>query len=42
MSKKLFSDSEMKIVSKNKYVKTVSSKGITYTDKFKLLFYFRI
>lgn len=38
MSKKLFSDSEIKILLKNKYVKKVSSKGITYTDQFKLLF----
>ncbi|HEY5534925.1 MAG TPA: HTH domain-containing protein [Ignavibacteria bacterium] len=38
MSKKLFSDSEIKILLKNKYVKTVGSKGITYTDEFKLLF----
>ena len=38
MSKKLFSDLGIKILSKNKYAKTISSKGITYTDKFKLLF----
>jgi len=38
MSKKLFTDEEVNILSKNKYVKNVSSKGITYTDEFKQLF----
>lgn len=38
MSKKLFSEKEIQILSKNAYVKTVSSKGITYTDEFKELF----
>lgn len=38
MSKKIFTDSEIAILSKNKYVKNVSSKGITYTDEFKRLF----
>jgi hypothetical protein len=37
MSKKLFSDSEIKILLKNKYVEKVSSKGITYSDKFQSL-----
>ncbi|WP_434091785.1 IS3 family transposase [Rossellomorea vietnamensis] len=35
MSKKLFTEKEIKILSKNPFVKNVSSKGITYTDKFK-------
>jgi len=35
MSKKLFSDKEIKLLSKNKYVKNISQKGITYTDEFK-------
>ncbi len=35
MSKKLFTEKEIKLLSKNKYVKYVSSKGITYTDEFK-------
>ena len=38
MSKKIFTDEEIAILSKNKYVKKVSSKGITYTDEFKRLF----
>ncbi len=38
MSKKLFSNNDIKILSKNKYVKKVSKKGITYTDEFKILF----
>ncbi len=38
MSKKLFSDKQIKILSANKYVKSVSEKGITYTDEFKRLF----
>lgn len=38
MSKKVFTDDEIDILSKNKYVKKVSSKGITYTDEFKRLF----
>lgn len=38
MSKKLFSNYEIEILSKNKYVKKVSEKGITYTDEFKRLF----
>lgn len=38
MSKKLFSNDEIKELSNNKYVKKVSEKGITYTDEFKRLF----
>lgn len=38
MSNKLFSDEEIDILSKNKYVKSVSKRGITYTDDFKTLF----
>jgi transposase len=35
MSKKLFTEQEIEILSKNKYVKRVSPKGITYTDEMK-------
>ncbi|MFD3269667.1 IS3 family transposase [Paenibacillus dendritiformis] len=38
MSKKLFTDEEIKLLSNNPYVKSVSSKAITYTDAFKQLF----
>lgn len=38
MSKKLFSEKEIKLLSANNYVKSVSSKGITYTDEFKHIF----
>src|SRR5690606_9082397 len=38
MSKKLFTEKEIKVLSVNPYVKSVSSKGITYTDEFKHLF----
>jgi transposase len=38
MSKKLFNDTEIKILSKNPYVKSVTSKGITYTEEFKRIF----
>lgn len=38
MSKKLFSDKEIKNLLNNKYVKSVSKRGITYTDEFKILF----
>lgn len=38
MSKKLFSVEEIDVLSKNKYVKSVSKRGITYTDEFKSLF----
>ncbi len=35
MSKKIFTEKEIKLLSSNNYVKSVSSKGITYTDEFK-------
>ena len=35
MSKKIFSEKEINELSKNKYVKKVSQKGITYTNEFK-------
>jgi transposase-like protein len=35
MSIKVFSKEEIEILSRNKYVKHVSVKGITYTDEFK-------
>lgn len=38
MSKKTFSEKEINELSKNKYVKRVSQKGITYTNEFKLHF----
>ncbi|WP_420063837.1 IS3 family transposase [Metabacillus litoralis] len=38
MSKKIFTEKEIKQLSTNKYVKAVSSKGITYTDEFKRYF----
>lgn len=38
MSKKLFSNEEILCLSKNKYVKSVSERGVTYTDEFKSLF----
>lgn len=38
MSKKLFTEEEVEILSKNKYVKKVSAKGITYSDEFKIIF----
>ena len=38
MSKKVFTEKEIKILSGNPYVKSVSSKGITYTDEFKQIF----
>lgn len=38
MSKKLFTESDILILSKNPYVKNVSSKSITYTDEFKAYF----
>ena len=38
MSKKIFSEKEINELSKNKYVKKVSEKGITYSDEFKRLF----
>ena len=38
MSKKLFSEQEILELSRNKYVKNVTHKGITYTNEFKLQF----
>lgn len=38
MSKKIFTEKEIAILSKNQYVKKVSAKGITYTDEFKQIF----
>ncbi|PEY32109.1 hypothetical protein CN354_22180 [Bacillus cereus] len=38
MSKKVFTEKEMKRLSFNQYVKSVSSKSITYTDEFKRIF----
>lgn len=38
MSNKIFTEKEKEILSHNKYVKKVSTKGITYTDEFKRIF----
>lgn len=38
MSNRLFSKEEINMLSKNKYVKNVSEKGITYTNEFKKIF----
>lgn len=38
MSKKHFTATEIEILSNNRYVKSVSSKGVTYTDEFKRIF----
>lgn len=38
MSKKMFNPEEIKQLSANPYVKSVSTKGITYTEEFKQLF----
>ena len=38
MSKKLFNDNEIKILSNNKYVKKVSTKAVTYTEEFRNIF----
>ncbi|ADC48362.1 transposase [Alkalihalophilus pseudofirmus OF4] len=38
MSKKDFTKNEIKRLSSNKYVRSVSSKSITYTDEFKHIF----
>lgn len=35
---KIFTQNEIKILTKNKYVKNVSPKGSTYTDEFKHIF----
>lgn len=37
MSKKDFTEKEIKILSQNKYVSSITSKKITYTDEFKRL-----
>lgn len=36
MSKKIFTQEEIEILSKNKYVKAISEKAITYTNEFKI------
>uniref|UniRef100_UPI00338F4745 HTH domain-containing protein n=1 Tax=uncultured Brevibacillus sp. TaxID=169970 RepID=UPI00338F4745 len=38
MSKKVFTEKEIKLLKQNPYVKSVSSKAITYTDEFKRIF----
>jgi len=38
MSKKTFTDKEIEILSKNKYILNVSEKAITYTNEFKIHF----
>lgn len=38
MSKKIFTEKEIKLLSDNNYVKSVSTKGITYTEEFKNIF----
>ena len=38
MSNKIFTKEEIAILSNNKYVKRVGTKGITYTDEFKRIF----
>ncbi|MBK5243338.1 IS3 family transposase [Clostridium sp.] len=38
MSKKIFTNKDILSLSKNRYVKKISEKGITYTDEFKSLF----
>ena len=38
MSKKIFSLKEIEILRKNKFVKNVTEKGITYSDEFKQIF----
>lgn len=35
MSKILFTDTQVKRLSKNKWIKNITNKGITYTDEFK-------
>jgi hypothetical protein len=37
-AKKLFTEKEIEILSNNPYVKSVSTKGVTYTDEFKRIF----
>jgi len=38
MSNKIFTEKEIKLLSQNKYVQSVSQKGITYNDEFKRIF----
>lgn len=38
MSKKIFTEKERELLSRNQYVKKVSIKGITYTNEFKRVF----
>lgn len=38
MSKKIFREKEIKLLSNNPYVKSVSTKAITYTEEFKRIF----
>lgn len=38
MSKKLFTNEEIKILSNNQYVKNITTKGITYTEEFRNIF----
>jgi transposase len=38
VSKRVFADKEIELLSKNQYVRSVSLKGITYTDEFKRIF----
>lgn len=38
MSKKLFTVEEIESLSKNKYVKNITRKGIIYTEEFKQIF----
>jgi len=38
MSNKIFTEKEREILSSNSYVKSVTLKGITYTDEFKRIF----
>jgi len=38
MSRKVFTNEQILALSKNRYIKRVSEKGITYTDEFKTLF----
>lgn len=38
MSKKLFTNEEVELLSKNKYIKNITVKGITYTEEFKKIF----
>lgn len=35
MSKKLFTNEEVELLSKNKYIKNITMKGITDTEEFK-------